>query len=77
MRLEPGLGPARFMQRRIQQEGLDGGLFIIGGEFVAHDSRLQVRSLNPSQDAIIKLQKPVGADANTLILLLLRHCEHG
>jgi len=59
---------ARHATRFVRQERLDGGPFKIG-EFVAHDSRLQFRNLNHAPGDTINPQKPIEADANTLILL--------
>src|SRR5262245_21199221 len=54
----------------VRQELLDGRPFIVG-EFIAHDSRLRFGSLNHASGEAINPQRPITADANTLISLPL------
>src|SRR5258706_7892689 len=65
------------MPRGVRQHRLDSGPFIIA-EFVAHDSRLQFRSLNHVHAGAINRQWPVVLLLNALNLLPLSgHSGHG
>jgi hypothetical protein len=56
--------------RLVRQHRLDGRPLVVG-EFVAHDSRLQFGHLNHAPGDAINAQRPIVADANTLISLPL------
>jgi hypothetical protein len=56
--------------RLVRQHRLDGRPLVVG-EFVAHDSRLQFGGLNHTPGDAINPQRPIVADANTLISLSL------
>lgn len=61
----------RHATRLVRQHRFDGGPFMVG-EFVAHDdSRLRFGSLNHVPGDAINPQRPIAADANTLISLPL------